>query len=269
LVRDYYSPLKWGTEHLEDRELGSSGQMLLVQLVRQQPTSAQANSKSALTKKFPSKRKPNRITSNLAEVASHIDSPSLRQTPNVVVNKQGVSPRENRGLLSGIRSSDKTSQVTQSVRERVSQSISQSPTTFPKHSNKTLTTASVVPKPSQANPSSTNQTANSGVRLAGRLLPEYPAKARRLGWEGECRARVGISADGSVTDVVITASSGHDILDASAIKALSSAVFSPKRVLGIPKASTKNYRFSFRLSGGVSTDDSSAEVALPDIHHEH
>lgn len=60
------------------------------------------------------------------------------------------------------------------------------------------------------------------VRAAQRKLSEhlfYPPEAVRRGLEGEVRLILKLSADGSVDDVNIAASSGYPILDNAAIKA--------------------------------------------------
>lgn len=49
--------------------------------------------------------------------------------------------------------------------------------------------------------------------------PDYPALARRRGWQGTVVLRLTCDADGNVVAVVVVASSGHSSLDAAAIAA--------------------------------------------------
>jgi protein TonB len=60
------------------------------------------------------------------------------------------------------------------------------------------------------------------VQTAQRKLSQhlfYPAEAVANGIEGEVRLIVRLSADGSVSEVKVAASSGHAILDNAAIRA--------------------------------------------------
>jgi TonB family protein len=264
LVRNYSSPTKWGTEHQEDRQLGASGRPQVLQLVVSKPTSASESINQIITNKL----EPMLPRSIPRDASARIGLPSNSQSQNSTVKKRGTSPRENRGILSGTTTSVKNSQVSPSSNQQESQAITKTQMNPHKQSDKIPRSTSLVNQPNKETTLFSDKTPSSGVRLMGRLLPEYPTKARRLGWEGECRTRVRISADGTVTDVVVTNSSGYDTLDASAVRALKSASFKPKRVLGIPQASTKTYRFTFRLHGGVSTGDDSHDTVLLDNHHE-
>ena len=80
--------------------------------------------------------------------------------------------------------------------------------------------AKLLPPPDQhAKPAST---VRRDVQLAQKKLSKtqfYPPQAVEQGIEGDVRLILKLSADGSVDDVGIAASSGHPILDNAAIKA--------------------------------------------------
>lgn len=50
--------------------------------------------------------------------------------------------------------------------------------------------------------------------------PRYPAEAVRNGWEGEVILRITVAPDGQVSRVSIEKSSGHEILDQAALRAV-------------------------------------------------
>lgn len=50
--------------------------------------------------------------------------------------------------------------------------------------------------------------------------PDYPAVARRRGWQGTVIVAVTCAADGRVTVAVVVRSSGHDVLDDAALAAI-------------------------------------------------
>lgn len=88
-------------------------------------------------------------------------------------------------------------------------------------------------------PAGIPNTVNSGeaVRalIRGRLQTDlsryfsYPPIARQRGWQGHVRVAFTVQADGQLTDVRITHSSGYHVLDASALEAL-------RRVGWLPQA---------------------------------
>lgn len=80
----------------------------------------------------------------------------------------------------------------------------------------------VKPAPAQPPQAKPISVAKREVRAAQRKLSEhlfYPPEAIARGIEGEVRLIVRLSADGSVENVGIAASSGHPALDNAAIKA--------------------------------------------------
>ncbi|PZE09556.1 energy transducer TonB, partial [Pseudomonas sp. 57B-090624] len=59
--------------------------------------------------------------------------------------------------------------------------------------------------------------------------PEYPSFAQRRGWEGTVLLRVHVLASGSPSEVQIQKSSGRDLLDEAAIKAVKRWTFVPAK----------------------------------------
>jgi periplasmic protein TonB len=59
--------------------------------------------------------------------------------------------------------------------------------------------------------------------------PKYPAIARSRGWQGKVLLRVSVSAEGRSVSVTVQRSSGHDVLDESAVAAVENWKFIPAR----------------------------------------
>lgn len=59
--------------------------------------------------------------------------------------------------------------------------------------------------------------------------PEYPSLAQRRGWEGTVLLRVHVLANGKPSDIQIQRSSGRDVLDESAIRAVKRWSFVPAK----------------------------------------
>jgi protein TonB len=59
--------------------------------------------------------------------------------------------------------------------------------------------------------------------------PAYPAAARRRGHEGRVLVRAEVLADGRCNQVMLKASSGHDLLDRAAMDAVQQWRFVPAR----------------------------------------
>lgn len=59
--------------------------------------------------------------------------------------------------------------------------------------------------------------------------PEYPARATQMGWSGTVILRVRVSADGTAQNVSVKKSSGHKVLDDSAITAVKKWTFVPSK----------------------------------------
>jgi protein TonB len=86
-----------------------------------------------------------------------------------------------------------------------------------------------------------------GFGSAANPIPRYPRTARENGWEGVVMLTVQVSAGGEALSVVIARSSGHGLLDASAVDAVRRWRFEPARRAGFPVAGTATVPIRFRL----------------------
>jgi protein TonB len=77
--------------------------------------------------------------------------------------------------------------------------------------------------------------------------PEYPEFARRRGYQGTALLRVRVLEDGRVAAVQIKESSGYQILDGTATKAVWTWRFAPALADGRPVASWVLVPITFRL----------------------
>lgn len=82
------------------------------------------------------------------------------------------------------------------------------------------------------------------AQVTRRVRPEYPFEARRTHQQGAGYVRVYVERDGSVTAVKMLKSTGHQLLDASCLKAFRSWSLKPgaRREIDVP--------VSFMLSPG-------------------
>lgn len=81
--------------------------------------------------------------------------------------------------------------------------------------------------------------------------PLYPLAARRLGIEGVVELRVLVTPDGHADDVHVVSSSGHAMLDESAVATVRSRWrFVPAQRDGVPVADYVRFPIRFRLSDG-------------------
>jgi protein TonB len=80
--------------------------------------------------------------------------------------------------------------------------------------------------------------------------PPYPMAARRLGIEGTVVLRVVVAPDGTPKSVVVLESSGHDVLDASALETVRTRWrFVPARRNGIPIEDSVQVPIRFHQTG--------------------
>jgi len=79
--------------------------------------------------------------------------------------------------------------------------------------------------------------------------PVYPAEARSLGYEGTTLLTVEVLSSGRVGQVLVKKSSGHAVLDRSALRAVRSWRFEPARIRRIPKTMTVDIPIRFSLEG--------------------
>ncbi|MGY6274293.1 energy transducer TonB [Methylomonas sp. MgM2] len=92
-----------------------------------------------------------------------------------------------------------------------------------------------------AKPSENTQTfteANFRANYAHNPKPHYPAIAKSRGWQGKVLLRVKVSVQGLSEAVTVEQSSGHEILDESAIEAVSKWRFIPAKRGDTPVASS-------------------------------
>ena len=75
-------------------------------------------------------------------------------------------------------------------------------------------------------------------QYGGNPKPPYPEVARRRGYEGTVRLKVEVLASGKVGEIRIKESSGYEVLDHSALKAVKEWSFIPARFAGIPVKTT-------------------------------
>ena len=88
---------------------------------------------------------------------------------------------------------------------------------------------------------------NTPVKPIKTDRPLYPRQARRKGWHGRVILRLKILPNGNVESTTIQQSSGHQLLDDSAIKAAAQWTFQPARNGGFPVSSTVNIPIQFDL----------------------
>lgn len=82
---------------------------------------------------------------------------------------------------------------------------------------------------------------------AGRCHFKYPESARRRNLEGTVVIRALIDTDGKAASVTIISSSGFDLLDAAARRAISDCAFTPQRVDGRPVQAIVDVPIPFKL----------------------
>ncbi len=100
--------------------------------------------------------------------------------------------------------------------------------------------------------------ADAIARYMDRTLPAYPPLARLRRHQGEALLSVEVLADGRVGRVAISRSTGHEILDRTALAAVRSWRFIPGRRGGHAVATSVDVPFRFVLTGNsalVRADD--------------
>lgn len=81
----------------------------------------------------------------------------------------------------------------------------------------------------------------------GKVQPNFPLLARRRGWEGTVVVRFQVATDGAVTNVEIAESSGRDLLDEEAVRAVKRRPFKPATRDGVPVTAQHTIRITFKL----------------------
>ena len=85
------------------------------------------------------------------------------------------------------------------------------------------------------------------VRKDGQAPPRYPAVAKRRAWQGTVLLELRINAEGVVDSVVLRESSGYDLLDREAMRAVRAWRYEPGTRDGRPIAATLLQPVEFRL----------------------
>lgn len=85
--------------------------------------------------------------------------------------------------------------------------------------------------------------------------PEYPLQARRNNWEGVTVLKILIETDGLVKNVTVLQSSGYEILDRAAVKAVKRWRYRPASVNGVAVAKQAQVRINFVLEDEDAVDN--------------
>lgn len=78
--------------------------------------------------------------------------------------------------------------------------------------------------------------------------PEYPSLAQRRGWEGTVLLRIRVLANGKPGDIQIQTSSGRDVLDQAAVKAVQRWSFVPAKRGDVAQEGWVTVPLDFRLN---------------------
>jgi TonB family protein len=86
------------------------------------------------------------------------------------------------------------------------------------------------------------------AKLVVRTEPEYPRLSRRLDEQGTLTVRIDVAEDGTVRDVTLVTTSGHERLDRAALDAIASWRFEPATRDGVRIPWSIDHRVTFALS---------------------
>jgi protein TonB len=84
--------------------------------------------------------------------------------------------------------------------------------------------------------------------------PEYPGRARQLGFEGTVQLQVKVNPNGGVDEVKIAVSSGYSMLDDAALRAVKTWVFKPARRGNQPVAAWVQVPIRFALNPSATSN---------------
>lgn len=108
-------------------------------------------------------------------------------------------------------------------------------------------TPAAAPRPTPAAATSATRE-TPPVPIPGRCpRPTYPARAERLGQSGFVVCRITVAVDGRVVAVEVEASSGHELLDRTALESVRRWEFTPGTRAGEPVEMDVRKRLWFRL----------------------
>ena len=94
-------------------------------------------------------------------------------------------------------------------------------------------------------PADPNAIVNGGYVRLPKVM--YPSISQDQGEEGTVKLSIIVEANGSVSDVKVTQSTGHQRLDAAAVRAAQGAGYRPKSVNGTPVRTRFNTSYTFAL----------------------
>lgn len=99
-----------------------------------------------------------------------------------------------------------------------------------------------APKPVAQTPASAN------AAYLRNPAPEYPSLAQRRGWEGTVLLRIRVLPNGKPADIQIQTSSGRDVLDKAAVKAVQRWSFVPAKRGDVAQEGWVTVPLDFRLN---------------------
>jgi len=114
-------------------------------------------------------------------------------------------------------------------------------------------TAAAPTPPPPAPPKPQGITAPVSIGGSHSCENEYPPSAQRLNQEGTTAIKFTVNTDGSVTDVQVANSSGHDALDQAAIRCASSWRYKPALENGQPVPAPWTTNVQWKLQNGSTS----------------
>lgn len=124
----------------------------------------------------------------------------------------------------------------------------------------TITPPEPMPVEAQPEPVAATATATTSITVKQpdylrNPTPPYPIEARENGWEGTALIRVEVSPNGRAVSAMVVKSSGHALLDETALKTVRRWRFSPARLGGESIAATIEVPITFVLRRGTARID--------------
>ena len=193
------------------------------------------------------------LTGLLASAALH-SALFFSRTPTTTLQQFAVQPSDFSVEITMIETSSGQPETVQepvlSTPLPTSETIN--PTTAPSSLAPALPTPDpsprLLPTPQKLPPSQASSTVLARPNPSKNSAPIYPDIARKKGWAGTLILQANISAQGSVESLKILQSTGHDVLDQSAITAVRQWHFHPQKVNGIPTPVTVELPVKFSLN---------------------
>lgn len=126
------------------------------------------------------------------------------------------------------------------------------PAAAPPHPKRSGANLHLAPGASEGTAPGTGSSGSAGgtsaqPRYRTNPKPAYPAEARRTKQEGTVLLGVEIGADGAVKSVTVKRTSGHPLLDDSALQTVRRWRFAPATAAGLPVASEADIPIRFNL----------------------